>query len=161
MLNINPGFSLSGFTHRSPTRQNILRAPGGEIPAIRRAVSAEPPDFIWCIPLRYSVLPVRRRLVRMMLTMKKYSEAGGSLECVGRNTFTPAADYARSVIDSAILHGELRCQPSDAMTRAFLNQTGELRSIMAGVQQDTVLLRKEVRRRTDDFLWQYGVQSQA
>ncbi|MEN4545423.1 MULTISPECIES: hypothetical protein [Pantoea] len=92
----------------------------------------------------------------MMLTLQKYGEARISPDSPGRDAFTPAADYARSVIDTAMLRGELRCRPSGEMAHAYLKQTEELRSLMAGLQQDKPLLRKEVRRRTTDFLLLYA-----
>lgn len=160
MLYINPEFS-SGITCWTRSRQVTTRALREEMPETIREGSTERAGFIWCMPLRYSSLPLRRRLIRMMLTLQKYAEASGSLDSLGRDAFTPAADYARSVIDTAMLRGELRCRPSGAMTCAFLMQTEELRSIIAGAQQDKAFLRKEVRRRTADFLWQYAAGSEA
>ncbi|WP_336750043.1 hypothetical protein [Pantoea vagans] len=89
----------------------------------------------------------------MMLTLQKCGEAGDNRE---QEASTPAADYARSVIDTAMLRGELRCRPSGEMAHVWLMQTRELLSLMAGAQQDKALLRREVRRRTADFLSRYG-----
>jgi hypothetical protein len=92
----------------------------------------------------------------MMLTLQQCGEAGSQRR---REAFTPAADYVRSVIDTAMLRGELRCRPSGEMAHAYLMLTWELRSVMPGVQLDKALLRKEVRRRTADFLSRYGTEA--
>ncbi|WP_336750094.1 hypothetical protein [Pantoea vagans] len=92
----------------------------------------------------------------MMLMLQKYSEAKSIADSPGLNAVTPAADYARSVIDTAMLRGELRCRPSGEMTHAYLKLAEELRNKMAGLQQDKALLRTEVRRRTADFLRRYA-----
>ncbi|WP_337013411.1 hypothetical protein [Pantoea sp. AS142] len=126
------------------------------MPETLQEESAGHAGFIRGLPLRYSALPVRRRLIRMMLTLQKYGEASGSLDIRGQDAFTPAADYARSIIDTAMLRGELRCRPSGEMAHAYLRQMEELRSQMAGLQQDKALFRKEVRRRTANFLQRYA-----
>lgn len=110
--------------------------------------------IIWSLPLRYSGLPVRRRLIRMMLTLQKCGAAGGDPN-FRRRFYTPAADYARAVIDKAMLCGELRCRPSGEMAQYYLSQTDELLILMASVQHSKALLRKEVRLRTADFLNKY------
>lgn len=162
MLYIYPEFSSSGATHRARSQQVIVPALKEDVPEPRREESDGRAGFIWTLPLRYSGLPVRRRLIRMMLTLQKCGETRGPPHCRGRDTFfTPAADYARSVIDTAMLRGELRCRPSGEMARAYLTQTEELLNLMAGVQQVKVLLRKEVRRRTADFLLQYAARVEA
>lgn len=161
MLYINSEFFLSGRTYSIRALQVTTPALREKLPETLWEVSTERADFIGCLPLRYSGLPLRRRLIRLMLTLQKYGEASGGSESRGRYAFSPAEDYARSVIDRAMVRGELRCQPSGAMTCAFLTQTEDLRSIMAGVQQDMAQLRKEVRRRTDDFLWRFAAVTKA
>ncbi|RSB25678.1 hypothetical protein EGK68_23820 [Enterobacter cloacae] len=121
-----------------------------------REVCAERACFIPSLPLRYSGLPVRRRLIRTMLTLQKYGEARSISDGPGQDAVTPAADYARSVIDTAMLRGELRCRPSDEMAHAYLKLAEELQSKMAGLQRDKALLRTEVRRITADFLRRYA-----
>ncbi|MCX2202760.1 hypothetical protein [Pantoea agglomerans] len=162
MLYFNPEVSSSDITYWPRSRlaiTPILRREG--MPEPMREVSAERTCFILSLPLRYSGLPVRRRLIRMMLTLQKYGEAMSSPDSPGRDAFTPAADYARSVIDTAMLRGELRCRPSGEMAHAYLELTEELRSQMAGAQLDKVLLRIEVRRRTADFLRRYAADAGA
>lgn len=156
MLYFKPEVSLSGITCLPRSRLAIMPVVREDMPERMREVSAERACFILSLPLRYSGLPVRRRLIRMMLTLQKYGEARSSFDSPGRDAFTPAADYARSVIDTAMLRGELRCRPSGEMAHAWLKLTEELRSLMAGLQQDKALLRKEVRRRTADFLRRYA-----
>lgn len=156
MLYLNPEVSSSGITCRLRSRLTIAPVLREGRPEAMREVGAERYCIILSLPLRYSGLPVRRRLIRMMLTLQKYGEARISPDSPGRDAFTPAADYARSVIDTAMLRGELRCRPSGEMAHAYLKQTEELRSLMAGLQQDKPLLRKEVRRRTTDFLLLYA-----
>lgn len=156
MLNIYPEFSSSGIAYAARSQQAITPARREGLPDLMREGSVEHAGFIWSLPLRYSGLPVRRRLIRMMLSLQKCGGAGGRLEYRGRDAFTAAADYARSVIDTAMLRGELRCRPSGEMARAYLAQTEELLILMVSVQQDKALLRKEVRRRTADFLRQYA-----
>lgn len=111
-------------------------------------------DIMWSLPLRYSGLSVRRRLIRMMLTLQKCGAARGDPN-FRRGISMPAADYARAVIDKAMLCGELRCRPSGEMALYYLSQTDELLILMAGVRQSKALLRKEVRCRTSDFLNRY------
>ncbi|WP_275257371.1 hypothetical protein [Citrobacter koseri] len=135
MLYINPEFFLSGRTYNIRALQVPTAALREKMPEIIWEVSTERADFIGCLPLRYSGLSLRRRLIRLMLTLQKYGEASGGPESRGRGAFSPAEDYARSVI--------------------------ELRSIMAGVQQDMAQLRKEVRRKTDDFLWRFAAGTKA
>lgn len=156
MLYINPKVSSSDIICWLHPRQVIAPLPREDIPEYARERSAERVCFIWGLPLRYSGLPVRRRLIRMMLTLQKYGEARSIPDSPERNAFTPAADYARSVIDTAMLRGELRCRPSGEMAHAYLKLTDELRSLMAGLQQDKALLRKEVRGRISDFLRRYA-----
>lgn len=156
MLYLNPEVSSSGITCRLRSRLTIAPVLREGMPEAMREVGAERNCIIMSLPLRYSGLPVRRRLIRMMLTLQKYGEARNSPDSPGRDAFTPAADYARSVIDTAMLRGELRCRPSGEMAHAYLKLTEELRSLMAGLKQDKALLRKEVRRRTTDFLRLYA-----
>ncbi len=151
----NPDVSSSGITYRPRSRLVITRVLS-ESPEFTQLVSTEHACFIPGLPLRYSGLPVRRRLIRMMLMLQKYSEAKSIADSPGLNAVTPAADYARSVIDTAMLRGELRCRPSGEMTHAYLKLAEELRNKMAGLQQDKALLRTEVRRRTADFLRRYA-----
>ncbi|WP_233598516.1 hypothetical protein [Erwinia sp. 198] len=154
---MNPEVSSSGIAGWLRSRLAITPVLRGEgMPEPMREVSAERACFILSLPLRYSGLPVRRRLIRMMLTLQKYDQGSSSLDGPGRDAFTPAADYARSVIDTAMLRGELRCRPSAEMAHDYLKLTEELRSLMAGLQQNKALLRKEVRRRTTDFLRRYA-----
>jgi hypothetical protein len=159
MLYINPEFASSGITYSIRARQVTTPALREKMSETIRAVSIERADFIGCLPLGYSGLTLRRRLVSGMLTLQKYDEASAGLDSHGEHAFSPAADYARSVIDMAMLRRELRCWPSSVMTCPFLTQTEELRSIITGVQQDMAQLRKEVRRKTDDFLWQFAAGS--
>lgn len=161
MRYINPEFSSSGITYSIRARQVTTPALRETMRETAGEVSIEHADFIGCLPLRYSGLSLRRRLIRLMLALHKYGETSGGPESRGRDAFSPAEDYARSVIDRAMVRGELRCQPSGAMTCAFLTHTEELRSIMAGVQQDMAQLRKEVRRKTDDFLWRFAAGTKA
>lgn len=156
MFSIYPGFPATGFTNETCPQQVISRAQREDAPAFVNQGKTESAVFTWSLPLRYSGFPVRRRLIRMMLTLQKCGEAGSQRRW---EAFTPAADYVRSVIDTAMLRGELRCRPSGEMAHAYLMLTWELRSVMAGVQQDKVLLRKEVRRRTADFLSRYGTEA--
>lgn len=156
MLYFNPEVSSSGIKCWPRSRLAITPVLMEGMPEPMREESAERACFILSLPLRYSILPVRRRLIRMMLTLQKYGEARCSPDSPGRDAFTPAADYARSVIDTAMLRGELRCRPSGEMAHAYLKLTEELRSLMAGLQQDKALLRKEVRRRITDFLQLYA-----
>lgn len=155
MLHFNPEVSSSGITYRPRSRLVITRVLM-ESPDFTQLVSTEHACFIPGLPLRYSGLPVRRRLIRMMLTLQKYGEARSIPDSPGQDAVTPAADYARSVIDTAMLRGELRCRPAGEMARVCLKLTEELRSLMAGLQPDKALLRKEVRRRTADFLRRYA-----
>lgn len=113
-------------------------------------------DFIASLPLRYSALSVRRKLIRMMLTLHKYGEAGGDLSSCKRKSFTPAADYARATIDPAMLRGELRCGSSEEMSRYFLSLTMELLTLMTSVKQNKTSLRKEIRCKTADFLGRFA-----
>jgi len=154
MLFFNPEVSSSGIP--CLLRFRLVITPVLRMPEPIRERSAERACFILSLPLRYSCLPVRRRLIRLMLTLQKYGEPINSLASPGGDAFSQAADYARNVIDTAMLRGELRCRPSGEMTNAFLRQTEELRSQMTGLQQNKVLLRKEVRRRTTDFLRWYA-----
>lgn len=156
MLYLNPEVSSSGITCWLRSRLAIAAVLREGMPEAMREVGAERDCITLSLPLRYSGLPVRRRLIRMMLTLQKYGEARNSPDSPGRDAFTPAADYARSVIDTAMLRGELRCRPSGEMAHAYLKLTEELRSLMAGLKQDKALLRKEVRRRTTDFLRLYA-----
>lgn len=156
MFSIYPGFPATGFTNETCPQQVIYRAQREDAPAFANQGKTEGAVFTWSLPLRYSGFTVRRRLIRMMLTLQQCGEAGDNRE---REAFTPAADYARSVIDTAMLRGELRCRPSGEMAHAWLMLTWELRSVMAGVQQDKALLRKEVRRRTADFMSRYGTEA--
>ncbi|GBP04993.1 hypothetical protein EVAR_73939_1 [Eumeta japonica] len=156
MLYLNPEVSSSGITCWLRCRLAIAPLLRESMPEAMREVGAERDCITLSLPLRYSGLPVRRRLIRMMLTLQKYGEARNSPDSPGRDAFTPAADYARSVIDTAMLRGELRCRPSGEMAHAYLKLTEELRCLMAGLKQDKVLLRKEVRRRTTDFLRLYA-----
>ena len=156
MLYLKPEVSSSGITCLPSSMLEIMPVVREDWPERIREVSAEHACFILSLPLRYSGLPVRRRLIRMMLTLQKYGEARSSLDGPGRDAFTPAADYARSVIDTAMLRGELRCRPSGEMAHAWLKLTEELQSLMTGFQQDKALLRKEVRRSTADFLRRYA-----
>lgn len=153
MLYFNPEVSSSVITYRPRTRLAITAVPGWEG---MREVSAERACFILSLPLRYSILPVRRRLIRMMLTLQKYGETGSGLDNQARDSFTPSSDYVRSVIDNAMLRGELRCRPSGEMAHAYLKLTEKLQNRMAGLQHDKALLRKEVRHKTTDFLLRYA-----
>ena len=161
MRYINPEFWSSGITYSIHARQVPLAVLSEEMPETIREVSTERADFIGCLPLRYSGLSLRRRLIRLMLTLQKYCDASGDFDSRGRDVISPAEDYVQSVIDMAMLRGELRCRPSRVMTCAFLTQAKELRSIMAGVHQDMAQRRKEIRRRTDDFLWLFAAGSKA
>lgn len=161
MLYINPEKSPSNLYRWPHSRLVSTAALSQEMPELIREWSSECAGFVGGLPLRYSGLPLRRRLTRMMLTFQKCCEAHVSLDSRERVVLPPAADYAQSVIDTAMLRGELRCRPSGVMTRTFLSQTEELMSIMAGVQGNKLLLRKEVRRRTTDFLLQFAVGSEA
>lgn len=156
MFSIYPGLPATGFTHETSTQQVIYLAQREDAPAFLNQGKTEGAVFTWSLPLRYSGFPVRRRLIRMMLTLHKCGEAGSHRRW---EAFTPAADYARSVIDTAMLRGELRCRPSGEMAHAYLMLTWELRSVVAGAQQDKALLRKEVRRRTADFLSRFGTEA--
>jgi len=156
MLYFNPEVSSSGITYRPSSMLESMPVVREDWPERMREVSADRACFILSLPLRYSGLPVRRRLIRMMLTLQKYGEAGSSLASPGRDAFPPAADYTRSVIDTAMLRGELRCRPTGEMTHVYMTLTEELRSLMAGLQHDKVRLRKEVRHRTADFLRRYA-----
>ncbi|KOA71277.1 hypothetical protein ACSST1_22445 [Pantoea agglomerans] len=161
MLYFGPEVSSSGITHWPRSRLAITPVLREGIPEPVREVCAERACFIPSLPLRYSGLPVRRRLIRTMLTLQKYGEARSIPDGPGQDAVTPAADYARSVIDTAMLRGELRCRPSGEMADAYLKLAEELRSKMAGLQQDKALLRTEVRRRTADFLRRYAAGSGA
>ncbi|MEN4739167.1 hypothetical protein ABEH94_23095 [Pantoea agglomerans] len=152
----NPDVSSSDITYRPRSRLVITPELREGMAESTQEVSTEHACFILGLPLRYSGLPVRRRLIRMMLTLQKYGEARSIPDSPGQDAVTPAADYARSVIDTAMLRGELRCRPAGEMARVYLKLTEELRSLMAGLQQDKALLRKEVRRRTADFLRRYA-----
>ncbi|MEN4569294.1 hypothetical protein [Pantoea agglomerans] len=156
MLYFNPKVSSSGITHWPRSRQIIKPVLREGMPEPMWGGSTECAYFIRGLPLRYSGLPVRRRLIRMMLTLQKDGEAKSILDSPGRDAFTPAADYARSVIDTAMLRGELRCRPPGEMARAYLTQTEELLTLIAGIPQGKALLRKEVRRRITDFLRLYA-----
>jgi len=156
MLYLKPEVSSSGIACLPGSMMTIMPGVREDWPERTREVSAEHACFILSLPLRYSGLPVRRRLIRMMLTLQMYGEARSSLDGPGHDAFTPAADYARSVIDTAMLRGELRCRPSGEMAHAWLKLTEELRCLMTGLQQDKALLRKEVRRSTADFLRRYA-----
>ncbi|MBN7124476.1 hypothetical protein BSU01_22575 [Erwinia billingiae] len=157
MLYNYPEYPYLGFMRGIRYQQVITLSCGNDVPeAARRKGRVEFNDFAWSLPIRYSGLPVRRRLIRMMLTLQKYGKAGENLNGFGRDAFTPTADYARSVIDAAMLRGELCCRPSNEMAYTYLTQTEELLKLMAGVPQDKALLRKEVRRRTADFLQRYA-----
>ncbi|WP_247653219.1 hypothetical protein [Pantoea sp. Cy-640] len=156
MLYLKPEVSSSGTTCLPSSMLAITPVLTVGMAEPIREVSTERVCFTLSLPLRYSGLPVRRRLIRMMLMLQKYGEAGISLAGPGSDAFTPAADYARSVIDTAMLRGELRCRPSGEMAHVYMKLTEELWSLMAGLQQDKPLLRKEVRRRTADFLRRYA-----
>lgn len=161
MLYLYPKFSSSVITCGASPEQVPLSALSKSVPEPMREERVEAAIFIWGLPLRYSALPVRRRLIRMMLTLQKCGAVSGSLNCPGQDAFTPAADYARSVIDTAMLRGELRCRPSGEMVRACLMETEELLGLMTGVKPNKALLRKEVKRRTADFLRQYAAGTEA
>ncbi len=156
MLYMYPEFSASGLPTGARSQPVITRALREDAPAPAHRERVEHAVFNWGLPLRYSCLPVRRRLTRMMLTLQRCGEGGDKRE---REAFTPAADYARSVIDTAMLRGELRCRPSGEMAHAWLMLTRELLSLTAGAQQDKALLRREVHRRTADFLSRYGAEA--
>ena len=156
MLYLKPEISSSGIACLPSCMMTIMPGVREGWPERTREVSAEHACFILSLPLRYSGLPVRRRLIRMMLTLQKYGEARRSPDSLGQDAFTPAADYARSVIDTAMLRGELRCRPSGEMAHAWLKLTEELRCLTTGPQQDKALLRKEVRRSTAEFLRRYA-----
>lgn len=73
MLYFNPEVSSSGITYRPRSRLVITRVLR-ESPDFTQLVSTEHACFIPGLPLRYSGLPVRRRLIRMMLMLQKYGD---------------------------------------------------------------------------------------
>ena len=97
----------------------------------------------------------------MMLALQKCGEPGRDDSFSGHVSFIPAADYAWGIIDTAMLRGELRCRPSGEMAHYYLLLTRELLSLMASVQRNKTSLRKEVRRRTADFLDRYAADATA
>ncbi len=161
MLYIYPDLSSSDITYVSRARQVNRPARSEEWPAPEFKENGESGGFVWSLPLRYSGLSVRRRLIRMMLALQKCGDAMGRDDSRNRYSFTPAADYARSVIDTAMLRGELRCRPSGEMARDYLAQAEALMKVMNGTHQHKSLLRKEVRRRTADFLRRYAAGAEA
>jgi hypothetical protein len=156
MSYICPEFVSADILHKALPQHVTTVSFRDDMPEPAKLWSVESSGFMWCLPLRYSRLPVRRRLVRMMLTLQKYGEACTTHHGRGSDALTPAADYARSLIDTAMLRGELRCRPSGEMARYYLLQTDALLSFMAGVRQNKVQLRKEVRRLTAEFLSCYA-----
>lgn len=156
MLYIPPDFLSSAITYGTCSKKVAPTAHSEGVPVQMQNENVERMAYNLSLPLRYSGLPVRRRLIRMMLTLQKYAEVESCLYCREWNAFTPAADYARSVIDTAMLRGELRCRPSGEMAHDYMTQTEELLSFMAGVQQNKALLRREIRRRTAGFLSRYA-----
>lgn len=145
--------TLTGVAYRSDSEQSssssVSAEPSEQWPERDRVQHV---DFISALPLRYSALSVRRKLIRMMLTLHKYGEAGGNLSSCKLNSFTPAADYARATIDPAMLRGELRCGSSEEMSHYFLSLSMELLTLMTSIRQNKTSLRKEIRCKTADFL---------
>ncbi|EGT5671089.1 hypothetical protein [Cronobacter dublinensis] len=108
MLYFYPDVSSSGIMYWPRSRRVITPVLREGMPELIREVSAERICFILNLQLRYSGLPVRRRLIRMMLTLQKYGEARS---CPEQNAFTPAADlkvlFIRAVLALVLIAGDL------------------------------------------------------
>lgn len=110
------------------------------------------------LPFRYVGLPVRRKLTRMMLMMKK-SESRALQHSGNTSSYMHAVDYVRGVMDAAMLRGELRYRPTEEVVRFYLSQLDELSILLAGSCWTNYALRCEVRRRTEVFIEKYAAGS--
>ncbi|MDO6406557.1 hypothetical protein [Pantoea phytobeneficialis] len=110
------------------------------------------------LPFRYIGLPVRRKLTRMMLMMKK-SESRALQHSGNPSSYRHAVDYVRGVMDAAMLRGELRYRPTEEVVRFYLSQLNELSILLAGSCWTNFELRCEVRRRTEVFIEKYAAVS--
>lgn len=111
----------------------------------------------WCciLPLRFSGLPIKRKLTRMMLLLEQaqfhpeqHSDAETSLPLV--------TDYVRSLMNTAVSRGELRFRSPDEMVRYYLSLAGELKGHFTTRPHTRVCLRSQVRRRIRIFIEKYA-----
>lgn len=115
-------------------------------------------NVLGCIlPLRFSGLPIKRKLTRMTLLpaqvqfcSEQHSEA--------ESPHPSVTDYIRSLMDIAISRGELRFRAADEMVRYYLSLTSELNGHFTTNGQPDVCLRSQMRRRiSQDIHWQICV----
>ncbi|CAX53477.1 Uncharacterized protein EbC_pEb17200240 (plasmid) [Erwinia billingiae Eb661] len=107
------------------------------------------------LPFRFAGLPIKRKLIRMMLLLEreqlqseKHSTAGTS--------FSLVKDYIYSLMNTAVSRGELRYRPPEEMVGCYLSLTEELSAACTTSRSRYVCLRREVRRRIEIFLEKYA-----
>ena len=113
--------------------------------------------FCVALPLRFSDLPVRRKLIRMMLLLEKarFQLTGQPGE---RGAFFYVADYLRSLMDTAIARDELRYRPAEEMVGYFFSLVGGVGDTTNTGPRPNIRVRSEVRRRVAIFLQKYATE---
>ncbi len=108
------------------------------------------------LPIRYSRLPVRRKLIRLMLILQRETESQSLQPSNHDGSLSGRMDYTQGVMDTAMLRGELRCRPATEMTRYYLSLAAELGVLVGSAGIKTGTLRREVRCRITAFLEKYA-----
>lgn len=162
MLNIqsnSAGRYLTGYClGRSDSAHQQVEESGFVDDSARTCMTQQATEAGYCceLPVRYFGLPVRRKLIRMMLMLQLRAERGVGQHSVSSPSFSHALDYMRWVMDSAVLRGELRYRPAEELLHFYLSQAEEIRNLMASASPTNYRLRCEVRHRTVAFIEKYA-----